>query len=113
MKLREVLYLKATPEELDRVVPKLESRLKRELKVVSMRSLVADTDPQEEFMIPPVSPDGEWLSSNCQVRIELAPTEGKQLSEVDLDRLGEQFMEIFNELIDEDLSIPYFSFLDA
>lgn len=109
----ETLYLRATSEELERVMPRLEDQLRSQLKNVTVQSITVDSDPQEDFEIPQESPDGEWLPSNCQVRIELSPADDGQLSEDEMDRLGEQLMKIFHEALGAHPSIPYFSFLDG
>ena len=107
----ETLYLHATATDAERLLPCLESHLQDQLTGATVISVVLDMDPQEDFEIPPEDSSGQWQKSNCQVRIELRPTDGQALTEDYLDQLGERLLEIFFAVMTDFPEVYFFSIL--
>ncbi|ATZ07507.1 MULTISPECIES: hypothetical protein [Corynebacterium] len=108
----ETLYLHATATDAERLLLCLESHLQDQLTAATVISVVLDMDPQEDFEIPPEDSSGQCQKSNCQVRIELRPTDGQALTEDYLDHLGERLLEIFFAVMTDFPEVCFFSILD-
>lgn len=108
----ETVYLNATSEELEGLLPKLENMMSSRLEIAKVDSFALDESPEDAMELPSETTEGEVVLPNCAVEVTLTPTSGEEIGEDYLDALGLKLIEGLSEVLKDFPKVSWFSLLE-